>query len=1415
MRQATLRWCALAALSLAGCTSGGGGGGGTTADAGPRVDGGGGDQCTNTCDAEGAAECRAPGFRTCGDQDGDGCLEWSPVQACMPGWSCVTGQCVNCINDCEPGSVQCGANGGVRRCAASGDEDPCFEFAAEEACPAGQSCSAGQCRPVDQCVDECAAVGATQCSGGGVQTCEDDPNTTCRRWSEAVACAQGETCTLGECKPADACVDECENGSARCRLNGYETCGNFDDDACAEWSAVIPCEDAQVCSQGRCAADCSDECGQEGQRQCSGNGFQVCGKHDEDPCLEWGNVTPCEDGQACSAGQCRAACVNECAEGSRQCAGNGVQRCGNFDGDDCLEWSEPVPCDAGENCSNGACAAQCSNECGALNQRQCAGNSFQVCANHDEDACLEWGVVTACPGGQTCAAGACAARCANECVMGSAQCVGQGVQRCGNFDEDECTEWSAATPCGDGESCSNGACAAACGDECRLGATRCAPGGLQTCGDVDDDPCSDWGPARACPEGQFCSNGACAAVCSDECARGARRCTAGGVETCGQFDGDPCVEWSAATPCADGQVCSNGQCAATCSNECAQGSLQCAGNGFQTCGQFDGDACVEWSEIIACQAGTSCSDGVCGRFCSDECAEGASRCGGGGVQVCGQFDADACREWGSAVPCPAGQACAMGACAAQCNDECAMGATRCGGGGVQQCGDFDADVCREWSAGTPCGEGEACSAGACLPVAAGCAADAECPDGFVCAFATCVARRACQSDGDCAVGERCGVNGACRRAEASGVGANCTNDAECGEGQFCLNAPEGACSQLCDADVPCPLGTTCYTRDDDGNSACLADCADAGDCAAGQACYPSVGALGGACFVAACTVDADCATDPVVEARCDAGVCVQVGGCDLATGEGCAAGTECVQYEGFGLCLTPCNVFGAACPAGERCQSSNGPTDAGYCIAAGGGGANQPCATPVDCAAGLTCVDDGLGNSRCLAVCDTDAAAPCPGGAECLSLGGRVGACSTPCESECLAGATRCTGDPGTQSCGQTDDDLCLEWEPTVRCAAGEGCDEALSACAPACAADADCQRPLIETVCVEGSCLVDSQCNASTGAGCDAPEACYPASDDGTAGVCLEACDPVARDCSGGELRNCGLFGGSGFCVDTGFGAPGGFCLDATSCGFGSTCVNVAEDADICLEVCDLGDPNACPGVETCLDLGVDGVLGVCYAVCEDACVEGAQRCGPDGGVQVCGRADPAACLDFGPSTPCGEGLVCDPETNACVAGCSSDLDCDFADGVTRACVERACAPIECTVGQGGACGAVEGGRCVSEGLDANGEPSVGGFCLTECDPLSLADCGLAGACTYYSLDDESTAFVCLPASDRGRWEPCEGVGCQDGFSCLFAFEDDLGNPVAGCLERCAIGGGCSVAGDVCTEVGFFPAGVGVCLPE
>ncbi len=1165
-------------------------------------------QCESDCDMAGATTCLAPGFRTCEDQ-GDGCLKWSPVAPCAPGESCIDGTCANCQNDCTLGAKSCGPERGVRTCVPDADDDACLEWSAETPCGEGETCSDGLCTSAAECTNECEKPGDVQCDGDAVSTCGTRPDDPCLHWGASVPCGEGESCTSGVCAPVSTCEDECQVGVVQCDAGGLpQICDNVDADSCLEWAAAAPCGDGTECQDGICVASCVDACA-DGAVRCGEAGVEACRRPVAGGCLDWWVGAPCPDGTECQEGACVPTCVDACLPGDVRCTVDGPQICGPAQNPDavgtCADWLPAVPCDAGFICADGACVPACVDAC-AADATRCVAGGLETCAPRADAPCLDWSVPLACP---------------------------------------------------DGQLCESGACVAACADECAAGGTRCVPGGVETCGRADAVACLTWGAPVACQAGQVCSNGRCAETCVDECPLGAAQCSGNGVQTCGNFDLDPCAEWGPESACPAGQVCSSGACTATCNDECADGSAECAGNGVRRCGQFDPDACLEWGPIAPCPATQGCSRGVCSSLCSDECAVGATRCGGAGVQICGQYDDDACTDWGPGVPCAAGEVCAGGVCSARCADECAAGAARCDGNGVSLCGQYDADACLEWSAASPCAGGEICADGVCQAPVSHCVADANCPQGQICSVGRCVTPRACIVNSNCPAGETCDpAAGVCRRNTPSGIGFPCAGDGDCGAGQQCADvALGGYCTQVCSAASPCPTGATCYAVDPNtpDQGICIQDCASAGDCAPQQTCVPTAGPLGGACVLAACTVDADCPADQLGSYVCQAGQCVPSLSCDPATGVGCDGGRACWSRNNLGFCLGPCNVLpgivAPACGANQTCvpQAVDG---SGFCALPGIAGEGSPCVESLTCGPGLACYNDGVGNSTCRRVCDT-AASTCIGGQTCLSLGDRLGICTAPCTSECNAGDSRCAGG-GTSTCGQADADVCLEYTPAVACAAGQTCSDLSGACEPACAIDADCANAFIPTRCVAGACRIQSQCNPNTGVGCVGAATCHLAAAGTAYGVCLQDCDPLASACPVGQM--CDLLAAGAYCHAPGPVPAGGACVSAVDCAAGLACLSDGAGGASCVRLCDATLPSdpRCDRTQACTALGIGPQLGACVTACQDDCVLGSSACTADGlGTQTCGNFDADACYEAGPVVACAAGTTCVAGPNLCEA--------------------------------------------------------------------------------------------------------------------------------------------------------------------
>ena len=422
---------------------------------------------------------------------------------------------------------------------------------------------------------------------------------------------------------------------------------------------------------------CLDQCSQEGITTCLSEGVSTCADVDSDGCLEWSLPVACPPGKTCQDGQCTASCpaapcsligAHRCQPGSTRT----IEECNDFDRDGCLEWGNPVDCEGGLVCAGGFCASSCSNGCTTIGARKCDLNRVVVCGDYNSDGCLEWGDASDCSP-QVCANGYCAAACQNECTTPEARsCDGNGFKVCGNFDGDPCLEWGTVQSCGPGQTCSAGYCGDNCQDECTVAhARRCDESlSVVTCGDFDDDPCLEWSSPVPCEEGLVCAGGFCENRCQSQCTVAkARQCNeAGLVVVCDDYNGDGCLEWGSGIACESPLVCDQGNCRLACTDECAvKFGRRCTPgmtNRFEVCDEYDGDGCLEWGTPQACEGSLVCSgSGDCTVSCQSECAVAdARKCEGEAVRQCDDYNGDSCLEWGTAVPCEIWERCQDGRC---------------------------------------------------------------------------------------------------------------------------------------------------------------------------------------------------------------------------------------------------------------------------------------------------------------------------------------------------------------------------------------------------------------------------------------------------------------------------------------------------------------------------------------------------------------------------------------------------------------------------------------------------------------------------------------------------------------------------------------------------------------------------------
>ncbi len=208
--------------------------------------------------------------------------------------------------------------------------------------------------------------------------------------------------------------------------------------------------------------------------------------------------------------------------------------------------------------------------------------------------------------------------------------------------------------------------------------------------------------------------------CHDQCTENEKQCTDNGdLEVC-KVDDDGCYFFEA-TSCKEGQTCLEGKCQEkTCENECKPGSKLCTEDGkSMVCDDFDGDGCLE-NQIQACTGNDVCKNGICTNeqddpdICEDECSEEtATECvDNENIRTCGNYDADTCLEWSETQKCADNAACKDNKCG--CVNTCdSNGKTECSGDGFRTCADTNQDGCLEWSSISPCKNG--CENDACKP----------------------------------------------------------------------------------------------------------------------------------------------------------------------------------------------------------------------------------------------------------------------------------------------------------------------------------------------------------------------------------------------------------------------------------------------------------------------------------------------------------------------------------------------------------------------------------------------------------------------------------------------------------------------------------------------------------------------------
>ncbi len=329
--------------------------------------------------SEGTTACESDGVVVC-EAQADGCLRWSDRVACPSATpSCSFGICDSvCIDECAEGERRCAGPFGVETCGQA-DSDACLDWMPPTSCGDARTCSLASCRT--ECLDECEA-GAVSCQNGGLSHCADRDFDGCAEWGPSEACAPGESCERGVCRPVGECTDLCT--ASECSETTLTQCGNFDLDPCLEPSPGTSCVPADACMDGRCTLEGCESTP------------RVCDSPPPPSCLDLYTLRThtqsgtCTDG-ACEYGHVDTACTIECESG--RCTGGceGVV-CQSPPADTCADASTLRSHASVGTCTDGSCSyAATDTRC----PFGCAAGACTVCAP------IDWTSVTVDSTGNT------------------------------------------------------------------------------------------------------------------------------------------------------------------------------------------------------------------------------------------------------------------------------------------------------------------------------------------------------------------------------------------------------------------------------------------------------------------------------------------------------------------------------------------------------------------------------------------------------------------------------------------------------------------------------------------------------------------------------------------------------------------------------------------------------------------------------------------------------------------------------------------------------------------------------------------------------------------------------------------------------------------------------------------------------
>ncbi|HAN30172.1 MAG TPA: hypothetical protein DCQ06_01110, partial [Myxococcales bacterium] len=1034
-------------------------------------------------------------------------------------------------------------------------------------------------------------------------------------------CTKGDTCNSGKCEsgPPNDCddnnvctIDSCDNQPPAGMAAGctYTVVGGVCDDG-------DPCNLGDKCVSGACKAgsvkDCSDgnPCTQDScvseTGQCKSIPNQVGGACDDDNACTTNDV--CEKG-----GKCFGA-LKKCDDGKvctiDKCDTN-VGQCfyENNTGQACKDGNG---CTLGDSCISGVCQSGSSKLC----------NDSQPCTDDSCDpqsgACLFKANQNVCDDG-------------NPCTLKDACQAGK-------------CDGTQSKKCDDGNSCTLNSCNTAnglCETKNAADNVLCSDNDLCTQGDACKQGICTTGPPLYCDDNNPCTTDACVAQtgkcsyvpnsipcddgnsCTENDGCQAGKCT-GGKNVCECQKTSDCAAKDDGNPCNGTLFC-----------ELASNSCKVDSNTVVICDPSKNTPCTGFScnpKTGKCEGGAKPNDSACEAdqsVCTqgDKCSEGV--CIKGKVQTCNDNNPctnDQCDPTKGCVfpvniaPCFDGDLCTK-------NDVCSKG--KCEPGNItKSCSDNDActsDTCDPKTGkcnflplsgpscddGNACTTGDSCAKGGCTPGQV-----KKCDDGNPCTLDVCDTKNGncgakpafdglgCDDGKTCTKGVTCD-KGICK----AGSVPNCDDGSPCTKG-ICIPTT-GNCKQLATGNgKPCNDGNACTLVDVCKNGFCLA----------------SDNKL--------CNDSNPCTTDSCDK---DKGVCVYqplAKGAQCSDSDLCTLGDAC---DGQGLCKP---TKSAVCDDKNPCTSDSCDPTSGLCkyVAA-------PPNPVIKCDDGDACTYDKAVYGATNQFSDTCSKGKCVGAKRSCNDGNVCTKDSCDPKKGCqhkFLGAVSCNDG---NAC--TTGDNCT----TGKCKGqGKTCADGNACTKDTCDPKKGCIFPFNTSWCNDGNiCTASDQCKNGTCVGkttdCNDDNQCTDDSCSPKTG-CIHASDDT-NPCSDGLPCTAKDTCKSGKCVANGVTD----CDDANPCTMDKCvptvgCKQTADDSKPC------DDGNKCTSKDAC-------VQGKCVAT-------GSVNCN-DGNICTTDACNPKTGCSFTPnSDTCDDGNAC-TENDACaklackagpVVICNDNVNC------------------------------------------------------------------------------------------------------------------------------------------------------------